>query len=64
MGRRILKLCKPEEGQAELYRNKSGEYAQRGFRTLGVAVQENGGKWQMLGLIPMCVSSSFWRWRR
>ncbi|EJD43232.1 plasma-membrane proton-e [Auricularia subglabra TFB-10046 SS5] len=49
----ILKLCKPTEAMAEKYRAKSAEYAARGFRTLGVAVQEGGGQWQMLGLIPM-----------
>ncbi|KZV90146.1 putative PMA1-H+-transporting P-type ATPase [Exidia glandulosa HHB12029] len=49
----IIKLCNPPKDKAESAKEKSAEYAGRGFRTLGVAVQENGGQWQMLGLIPM-----------
>ncbi|KIJ35445.1 hypothetical protein M422DRAFT_262407 [Sphaerobolus stellatus SS14] len=31
----------------------SNDFAQRGFRSLGVAVKESDGPWQILGLLPM-----------
>jgi H+-transporting ATPase len=31
----------------------SGDFAGRGFRSLGVAVKEGGGEWQVLGILPM-----------
>lgn len=32
---------------------KSHGFAQRGFRSLGVAVKEEGEPWRCLGLLPM-----------
>jgi H+-transporting ATPase len=49
----ILKLANLEKDKADPYRNKSQEFASRGFRSLGVAVQEGDGPWQVLGLLPM-----------
>ncbi|KOS16208.1 plasma-membrane proton-e [Malassezia pachydermatis] len=48
----ILKLCNPPQDQAQLYRKVAGDFASRGFRSLGVAIQEDG-KWRLLGLLPM-----------
>ncbi|WFD36103.1 P-type H(+)-exporting transporter [Malassezia cuniculi] len=48
----ILKLCQPPEEQAAQYRKVAGDFASRGFRSLGVAINEDG-KWRLLGLLPM-----------
>ena len=48
----ILKLCQPSEEQAQQYRDVASDFAARGFRSLGVAFQEDG-KWTLLGLLPM-----------
>ena len=48
----ILKLCNPPQEQASQYRKVAGDFASRGFRSLGVAIQEDG-KWRLLGLLPM-----------
>lgn len=48
----VLKLCQPPQEIADLYRQKAQEFAHRGFRSLGVAFQENG-KWELLGIMPM-----------
>ena len=48
----ILKLCNPPQEQASQYRQVAGEFASRGFRSLGVAIQEDN-KWRLLGLLPM-----------
>lgn len=53
MALRILRLTNPGKETQELYKEKTGEYARRGFRTLAIAVQEDGGNWQLLGLLPM-----------
>jgi magnesium-transporting ATPase (P-type) len=49
----ILKLAELQGEQARAFRDKAQEFAHRGFRSLGVAVQEQGGKWQVLGMLPM-----------
>ncbi|KAI0262999.1 plasma-membrane proton-e [Gloeopeniophorella convolvens] len=49
----ILRLTKPPREVHDLYMQKTQEFAKRGFRTLGVACQENGGEWKCLGLLPM-----------
>jgi H+-transporting ATPase len=49
----ILKLANLPKDKAQAYKDKSQEFASRGFRSLGVAVQEQGGEWQVLGLLPM-----------
>jgi hypothetical protein len=35
------------------YRSTAQEFAQRGFRSLGVAVKEDGGEWELLGILCM-----------
>lgn len=49
----MLQLTKSSKETAELYRNKATEFAQRGFRSLGVAVQKEGEEWDLLGMLPM-----------
>lgn len=49
----ILKLAKLPAEEAQRYKDKAQEFAARGFRSLGVAVQEGGGEWQVLGMLPM-----------
>ena len=49
----VLQLTKSSKETAELYRNKATEFAQRGFRSLGVAVQKEGEEWDLLGMLPM-----------
>lgn len=50
---RILKLCQPSQEVQNIYKDWSQDFAQRGFRSLGVAVKEEGQSWQCLGLLPM-----------
>ncbi|MCO5560825.1 hypothetical protein L7F22_014445 [Adiantum nelumboides] len=47
----ILKLCAPDKETADQYRKVAGDFAARGFRSLGVAI--NDGQWKLLGLLPM-----------
>ena len=49
----ILNLTQCSEEEARLYREKAAEFARRGFRSLGVAVQKEGEPWQLLGMYPM-----------
>ncbi|KUL88981.1 hypothetical protein ZTR_06095 [Talaromyces verruculosus] len=49
----ILNLSECSEEEARLYRDKAAEFARRGFRSLGVAVQKEGEPWQLLGMYPM-----------
>lgn len=49
----ILNLAQCSEEEAKHYRDKAGEFARRGFRSLGVAVQKEGEPWQLLGMYPM-----------
>ncbi|TFY83751.1 hypothetical protein EWM64_g257 [Hericium alpestre] len=49
----ILKLTSASPDTAAMYREKTQEFAKRGFRTLGVALKEGDGDWQILGLLPM-----------
>ncbi|KAI0045238.1 plasma-membrane proton-e [Auriscalpium vulgare] len=49
----ILRLTQPPQEVQEHYRQQTQEFARRGFRTLGIACQEDGGKWELLGLLPM-----------
>jgi H+-transporting ATPase len=48
----ILTHSSPAE-KAKVYKDTSQDFASRGFRSLGVAVQEQGGEWQVLGILPM-----------
>lgn len=49
----ILNLSNCSKDVAEIYKAKVTEFARRGFRSLGVAVKEGNGEWQLLGMLPM-----------
>ncbi|KAF8480397.1 plasma-membrane proton-e [Russula ochroleuca] len=49
----ILRLTDPAADVQEMIKQKTQEYARRGFRTLGVACKENDNEWEFLGLLPM-----------
>ena len=49
----ILKLKQFDREVVDGYRAKSSEFAQRGFRSLGVAVKEEGKDWELLGMLCM-----------
>ncbi|KAN0064785.1 hypothetical protein ACQY0O_001842 [Thecaphora frezii] len=48
----ILKLCSPDAETAAQYRKVAADFASRGFRSLGVAMNSDG-QWKLLGLLPM-----------
>ncbi|TVY84678.1 Plasma membrane ATPase [Lachnellula suecica] len=49
----ILNLSNCSKEVSDHYKNKTTEFARRGFRSLGVAVKEGDGEWQLLGMLPM-----------
>jgi H+-transporting ATPase len=49
----ILNLSNCSKEDADMYKAKTTEFARRGFRSLGVAVREGQGDWQLLGMLPM-----------
>ncbi|GAA5871595.1 hypothetical protein JCM8547_007093 [Rhodosporidiobolus lusitaniae] len=49
----ILRLRKFDADVVAHYREKTQEFASRGFRSLGVAVKEEGKDWELLGLLSM-----------
>lgn len=49
----ILNLTECSKEDADMYKSKTTEFARRGFRSLGVAVKEGNGPWQLLGMLPM-----------
>ncbi|KAK9780598.1 putative Plasma membrane H+-ATPase [Seiridium cardinale] len=49
----VLALTNCTEEQSALFRAKASEFARRGFRSLAVAVQEENGPWEMLGMISL-----------
>jgi H+-transporting ATPase len=49
----ILKLRKFDEKTVGEYRNTAQEFARRGFRSLGVAIKEEGRDWVLLGIMSM-----------
>jgi H+-transporting ATPase len=49
----ILNLTSCSKEDADMYKAKTTEFARRGFRSLGVAVKEGDGDWQLLGMLPM-----------
>ncbi|KAH8653431.1 plasma membrane H+-ATPase [Xylariales sp. PMI_506] len=49
----VLALTNCTEEQSALFREKAAEFARRGFRSLAVAVQEQDGPWEMLGMISL-----------
>jgi H+-transporting ATPase len=49
----VLQLSECSKETADLYKAKAQEFAHRGFRSLGVAVQREGEPWTLLGMLPM-----------
>ncbi len=49
----ILNLCKPDQELEKQATLKVDEFAERGYRTLGVARSNGSGSWKFLGLIPL-----------
>jgi H+-transporting ATPase len=49
----ILNLTNCSKEDSDMYKAKTTEFARRGFRSLGVAVKEGEGDWQLLGMLPM-----------
>jgi len=49
----ILRLHQFDKQVAADYRAKTQAFASRGFRSLGVAIKEEGKDWELLGLISM-----------
>ncbi|KKK11975.1 putative plasma membrane H(+)ATPase [Aspergillus rambellii] len=49
----VLALTSCSKETADLYKSKAQEFAHRGFRSLGVAVQREGEDWTLLGMLPM-----------
>ena len=49
----ILDLCKPPQELAESVEAKVQEFAEKGFRTLGVARRDADGPWRFFGLLPL-----------
>lgn len=49
----VLQLTNCSKETSDLYRKQSTEFAHRGFRSLGVAVQKEGEDWDLLGMLPM-----------
>jgi H+-transporting ATPase len=49
----VLALTECTEEQSSLFKEKASEFARRGFRSLAVAVKEEDGPWEMLGMISL-----------
>ncbi|PWY79617.1 plasma membrane ATPase [Aspergillus heteromorphus CBS 117.55] len=49
----VLQLTNCSKSTADHYKAKAQEFAHRGFRSLGVAVQKEGEDWTLLGMLPM-----------
>jgi H+-transporting ATPase len=49
----ILAMSNCSKTVADEYRSKALEFAHRGFRSLGVAVKEGEGEWQLLGMLSL-----------
>lgn len=49
----IIKLTNSLEEATKMYQEKATEFARRGFRSLGVAIQKEGEDWELLGMYPM-----------
>lgn len=49
----ILTLSACSKETSDHYKERATDFARRGFRSLGVAVQKNGGDWELLGMLPM-----------
>jgi len=49
----ILRLCACTKEEHQMFKDKTLEFARRGFRSLGVAVKEGDRDWKLLGMLPM-----------
>lgn len=49
----ILKLANCSDEAAKIYKEKTTDFARRGFRSLGVAYKKNDENWVLLGLLSM-----------
>jgi H+-transporting ATPase len=49
----ILKLSRFDADTVRAYRDQAQQFATRGFRSLGVAVKEDGKDWELLGMLCM-----------
>ncbi|GKT88393.1 plasma-membrane proton-efflux P-type ATPase [Colletotrichum tofieldiae] len=49
----VLALTDCTEEQSALFKEKAAEFARRGFRSLAVAVKEEDGPWEMLGMLSL-----------
>lgn len=49
----ILALCSPDEKTALTVRQEVEHFAEKGYRTLGVAMSKDGKKWHFLGILPL-----------
>ena len=49
----ILEVCHPKKDFTDQVNNKVEEFAQQGYRTLGVARSEDGKTWKFLGILPL-----------
>ncbi|PYH69320.1 putative plasma membrane H(+)ATPase [Aspergillus vadensis CBS 113365] len=49
----VLQLTNCSKSTSDHYKAKAQEFAHRGFRSLGVAVQKEGEDWTLLGMLPM-----------
>ncbi len=49
----ILDMCHPSQDLVDKATAKVDEFAEKGFRTLGVASVDDSGNWRFLGIIPL-----------
>ncbi len=49
----VLNISNCTDEQAALFKEKATEFARRGFRSLAVAVKEEDGPWQLLGMLSL-----------
>lgn len=49
----VLSISNCTEEQATLFKAKATEFARRGFRSLAVAVKQDNGPWEMLGMLSL-----------
>jgi H+-transporting ATPase len=49
----VLAISSCSKEDSDMYKAKVSEFARRGFRALGVAVKEDDGPWQVLGMLTL-----------
>ena len=49
----IMEMCHPDQQTSAKAQEAVNRLAAKGYRTLGVARSENGGSWNLLGLLPL-----------